>query len=264
MNATKMLFMRFVPTSWIIKLQAAIFNRLNLTFKMPSGINIAVMSRGEWFTYNDIWVEGVYDAAIRRACNAIGKIRVLDLGANVGFFALRCGHICMTDGKDFLIYAVEGSPTAYEELHSRVSTQTVAFGKKVRLFHGLAGKRDGAAEMLESHNSGLNSVSLLARPRLGRRGTKSIPYVDLDWLMKDENSIELLKCDIEGSEQDFIENYSTLFAKVKVAIFEFHHDQCDVDVMERLLGASGLRRVSISHDYSSTSVRMFARNNEEH
>ena len=39
----------------------------------------------------------------------------------------------------------------------------------------------------------------------------------------------LLKCDIEGAELLFLENYEDLLGKVRNAVFELHHEQCDTN-----------------------------------
>jgi hypothetical protein len=53
---------------------------------------VKVASKGEWWVYNDIFVDGEYDMPIHTALEDRSPVRpfiVLDLGANVGYFALR-------------------------------------------------------------------------------------------------------------------------------------------------------------------------------
>ena len=35
----------------------------------------------------------------------------------------------------------------------------------------------------------------------------AVPYIDIDAMMQGVEQIDLLKCDIEGSELQFVENY---------------------------------------------------------
>src|SRR5687768_2408116 len=64
---------------------------LNLRRTLCSGIEIDLQSFADWCVYNDIFVEGEYDSAINDSLKSrtSQNFRVVDLGANVGFFTLR-------------------------------------------------------------------------------------------------------------------------------------------------------------------------------
>ena len=51
----------------------------------------------------------------------------------------------------------------------------------------------------------------------------------------------LLKCDIAGAELLFLENYEDLLGKVRNAVFELHHEQCDTNKCRKILLKSGFR-----------------------
>ena len=80
---------------WRVKsnfLYQQLFEILDLEYQLNSGVTIRVASQGEWWTYNDIFVNHEYDAAIQTALAsrvAERPFAVLDLGANVGYFLLR-------------------------------------------------------------------------------------------------------------------------------------------------------------------------------
>ncbi len=106
---------------------------------------------------------------------------------------------------------------------------------------------------------GMNSLSTFSRVTGKELLGKPVAYVDLEKIFENVETIDLLKCDIEGSEADLINNYGDLFKKVKVAVFEFHHELCDVAGLEERLASSGLFRKTIVQDLGSTSVRLFTR-----
>jgi len=51
--------------------------------------------------------------------------------------------------------------------------------------------------------------------------------VDLDHITESMDKIHLLKCDIKGSEQAFLENYPQLLERVEVGTRELHHSLND-------------------------------------
>lgn len=82
--------------------------------------------------------------------------------------------------------------------------------------------------------------------------------MNLDALFVDAPRVDLLKCDIEGAELLFLQNYPELLRKVRVAIFEFHADLCDVHQCRRLLRDYGFPQHRIlreSGPYSLECVR---------
>jgi hypothetical protein len=76
--------------------------------------------------------------------------------------------------------------------------------------------------------------------------------------MGDRAEMDLLKCDIEGAELLFIQSYADLLRKVKHAVFELHHDQCDTDKCVGILQELGFHQ-TIPRANSSFSVSLFSR-----
>jgi len=188
-----------------------------------------VASKGEWWTYNDIFVNCEYDVAIQTALKATPPDRpfvVLDLGANVGYFAFRVVDLMRgQDRRDVWldITMVEGSPRTFLELQKRVRSQQ-QLAASCRMVHGLVGQRSGSALIRES---AVHVKSTIVDVPNGH-GVE-VPFIDLNSLMSDKSEIDLLKCDIEGGELLFIENYADLLHKVKYAAVELHHEQCNTE-----------------------------------
>ena len=70
-------------------LYQSLYKMLELENTLPSGITLQVASKGEWWTYNDIFVNCEYDVPILHVlerCSSFRPLKVLDLGANVGDF----------------------------------------------------------------------------------------------------------------------------------------------------------------------------------
>lgn len=77
---------------WHVKSQilySRLYKLLDLDYRLQSGLTLKVASKGEWWTYNDIFLNHEYDVAIEEAIEGrSGKnsFTVLDLGGNVGYF----------------------------------------------------------------------------------------------------------------------------------------------------------------------------------
>jgi FkbM family methyltransferase len=229
-----------------------LYRALNLKHVLPSGITLKVASRGEWWAYNEIFVNGEYDVPIQRALELRSKAQaftVLDLGANVGYFTLRVLHLMrqsLLQGIACDMTVVEGSPATFGELQSRLGKQDLS-PATVRVIHGLVGRHDGSGVIHQSALHVKNSIMETAD-----QGGATVAFVDLVQLMEGRPEIDLLKCDIEGAELIFIEHYRDLFSRVRSAVFEIHHKLCDTDRCILLLEQAGLRqRVLRSGDETS-------------
>jgi FkbM family methyltransferase len=247
---------------WQIKsklLYQSLYSALHLEHILQSGLIVQVASKGEWWIYNDIFVDGEYDVPIRTALKEASPGRpfvVLDLGANVGYFALRVlDLIDQQQGERFIpdITMIEGSPRTFLELEKRIRSQKKPI-VGVRMVHGLAGQSRGSGLIRESAIH-VKSTTVGVPPGHGI----AVDFVDLDKLMGNKPEIDLLKCDIEGAELLFIQNYAALLRKVKFAAFELHHDQCDTKECVKALEDLGFRQ-TILRTNNSFNVSLFSRN----
>ena len=203
-----------------------------------SGLSIKIENHSDWIIYNEIFVKGVYDPAIRKLMevSAGRPVNIVDLGANVGFFALRIAYLMaqQQDSRDFKMTLVEGSPLVYKDLVARIDNEPL-LKEKVTTVFGLVGRRKGSAKIFESASFGAGNSLFATRIPAG----VEVPFVDLAPLYNGGIPIDLLKCDIEGSELSFLENYGDMLGNVRAAVFEFHPDVCDVAKCHELLHAAG-------------------------
>lgn len=244
--------------AWRFKLRAraALLRRAKLDRDLKSGVSLRVASLGDWAIYNDVFIEGEYDPAIRAALAGPpgGPVAVLDLGANVGFFALRVAHLAFgapEPRKNFHITCVEGSPAIHAELCRRIAA-TPAAAAHIKIVHGLAGQRSGSAHIVEAAFHPMTGLS--AAPGRG----PAVDFVDLEAVVGGA-TLDLLKCDIEGAEQAFLENYPGLLARTRFAVVELHHDRCDRARCRELLRDSGLLLQKVLAEDAYTSLEFFAR-----
>jgi len=221
-------------------LYQSFYEWMKLENTLRTGITLRVASQGEWWVYNDIFVNGEYDAPILQAlekCSPLGPLTVLDLGANVGFFTLRVVDLVRQTRPECRIDVtmVEASPKVFAELETRMHTQALP-EVNLRMVQGLVGMRTGSASLGESAIHVKNTIM-----NGGSRHGHTIPFIDLNVLMEQVGEIDLLKCDIEGAELLFVENYEGLLGKARNAVFELHHEMCDTERCREILVTSGFR-----------------------
>src|SRR5215204_515491 len=209
---------------------------LKARWKLKSGIDILVASDSDWFVYNEIFANKEYDTALLSLFSSkIKDLLVLDLGANVGYFTLKIADELKQAGiENFRIVAVEASPSNYSLLRSRMSQP--ALKDKVKAYLGLAGYKSGFEIVMQSqHHYGHSAFPANAKGK-----NVVVEYLDLEKVINDTDEISFLKCDIEGSEEVFIKEYSSLLLRVKHAVFEFHAGDCNVVHCRKMLSDAGL------------------------
>jgi len=114
-------------------LYQSLYKLMKLENTLRSGITLQVASKGEWWVYNDIFVNGEYDIPILRSletCSPLRPLTVLDLGANVGYFMLRVVDLVRQTRPEQRVDAtmVEPSPRVFSELETRMRSQALPDG----------------------------------------------------------------------------------------------------------------------------------------
>lgn len=236
--------------------QTELLRRADLRWRLDSGVEIRVASQTDWGIYNDIFVEKEYDRALEETLRAAAQSgvspRLLDLGSNVGYFLLRAMHLHRKVAGETTLATVgiEGSPKNFRELQARVGPQS----PQARLYHGLVGSRSGAGTIWEHPFHGMTQVApkALGTPR-------QVEFVDLMAVIRDWAAVDLLKCDIEGSEETVLRNYPDLLVKTNRLIIEFHSALVDVPACRELIRAAGLTRHEVLAERPYCSIEYFQR-----
>jgi hypothetical protein len=64
--------------------------------------------------------------------------------------------------------------------------------------------------------------------------------VDLEQFVP-PGAVNLIKCDIEGAEEEFLANYPQLLERTRYLAIEFHSHLCDVPRCKAMIESAGLR-----------------------
>jgi FkbM family methyltransferase len=241
------------------RLRRAMFDWLELTWTTSSGIGLRVANYNEWIIYNEIFVDAEYDAAIGAAMtlrDARRPIRVLDLGANAGFFTLRVFDRLRAAGlsdADCTATLVEANPDLIPVLRARVHDDN-SLRDRADIVPGAAGEPSGTVTLYPSFESPGDSSVIRRTASTG----VTVSYVDLTRLAGD-GPIDLLKCDVEGAELTVIERYPQLLQRTRIAVFELHHDLVSVERCRDGLRAAGLTHETVLRDRGGHSLRLYGR-----
>lgn len=249
-NLAKKLSWRFDILKFKFLLKA-----LGLTHTLKSGVRVEINNMADWILFNDIFVDGEYDNPLNVCLKDSGKhFCILDLGSNVGFFAKRALDLRRRNfpDKSADIVCVEGMRGSFIRL--RGEFPILRKKERVRFYHGLVGQKCGAAR-LKGHV--FHAMTSLTQDE--ERGGELIPFVDLSSVIRGWKCVDLLKCDIEGSEQLFIENYRDILSRTNLAVIEFHLHRVDLGRCFSALSACGLFPVSTLHCSKEVRLELFSR-----
>jgi len=220
-----------------------IWKFLKLSYVLPSGIKLVIKNDSDWVIYNEIFVNNEYDAVFKKLEKENNEIIIFDLGANVGYFSLKAADFLLNSKiNNFKIIAIEGDIENYQEFLKRVN-QKIVF-EKIKIIHGLVGKTSGSAILeKDSYHFGYK-----VNHQINNQTHKSkhlINYVDLNQFVTANNSITIIKCDIEGSENIFIKEYEHLLRKTNLFICEFHYKEDEVSALDVKLKEYGFENFKL-------------------
>lgn len=251
---------RLVPAPIAEVMRRWLWSLPDLGRVLHSGVRIEVASPSDWTIYNEVFADGEYDPALDRLLSRTDEergLRILDLGANVGYFSLRAADRLLRSplgGTDWELTLVEASRGLVAEIERRLLSQSL-LAHRVRVVHGLVGRRSGTGLLQERGCHFSNS----AVEGLTAGGGLAVPYVDLGALYPPGVPIDLLKCDIEGSELAFLESYADLLDRVGIAVVELHHQHCDTARCLEILRSAGFVGEQRLREDDRVSVELYWR-----
>ena len=236
--------------------------RMHLNWNLRSGVRVIIRSYADWCSYNEVFANDEYTVPLREVLAAGARpLRVLDLGANFGYFTLRLADQIRQEwpNEELSVWMVEASPGVSTELRRRMDFSKAKI--KWTVTNGLVGKRTGTARLNYAVEDNQNFVDESAQRESWTQtgGAEEISYVDLAALVKDEPTIDLIKCDIEGSEYDFIQAYPDLLQKTARLVIEFHSAFGDVAEAVKRVKDAGFARSVVLREDAQTPVIYFAR-----
>ena len=143
-------------------------DHMQLQYRLPSGIRARIASYSDWCMYNDIFVAGEYDKAIDAALDRAKPgqtFRVVDLGANVGFFTMRVLDLIVRREMQFErieCLLVEASARLHPSLHRHLGNIDRR-ELTTKIVIGLVGLKTGDAQLVFKSSECMNEVTKKTR-----------------------------------------------------------------------------------------------------
>ena len=125
---------------------------------------------------------------------AAGARQILDVGANIGWYAVRFAQ----RQPQAQVHAFEPMPTAYAYLQRNVAANGVA-GRVAVYNHGLS-DTSGAVNFFISPRSGTNASLLNVAAAQDARSVVGLTLTLDDWVANHGIAPDFIKCDVEGAE----------------------------------------------------------------
>ncbi len=201
-------------------------------YTLDSGIKVCIDSQVTLRLFLELFLQQPYAAALEAACPSQ---YIVDLGSNRGLFMLFAYHYLRTHGQDdpqFL--CVE--PARENLRQARHHVEVNGLQNHVVLIQGaVTGKRDGWVNFYYHPRIHQNAQVVSTK----RWTTRRVQVIDLGQAVTFPR-IDLLKMDVEGSEQSILQQYPDILAKTRVLVAEFHLDEVNHQHCRDILAMNGL------------------------
>ncbi|MGH2499439.1 MAG: FkbM family methyltransferase [Candidatus Limnocylindria bacterium] len=187
------------------------------------------VGRYELGGYADVWLRRSYE--LLPDFVARPGWSVVDVGANVGFFALRQAALGAS------VVAIEPNPDVRRRLERAVSEN--GFSHAVTVIAAAAGSASGVATLAVGASTLVGTLGPTERPR----ETHPVQVERLDDLLAATSGrIDLLKLDVEGAERDVLIGAPATLARTRRVVLEHHGPELRA-AAHALLSAGGFQRI---------------------
>jgi FkbM family methyltransferase len=204
----------------------------------------ASAGRGELNAFREVFVQRVYERLPEFAPRA-GDV-VLDVGANIGLFALRHARAGAR------VYAVEPQPDAFGRLERNIAANNL--GSRITALPCALGAVEGWARLVEGRATPLTRVvpDLPACRDPGEpvaAGTVRLHTLDALVAELGLPRIDLVKLDVEGAEVEVLRGGRWVLPRVRRLVLEVHAPVL-LDRVRAILAAAGLREAHAGGGYA--------------
>lgn len=230
----------------------------DLSWNLPSGLELKIKLREEWQLFSDITINGEYRFASGYLLSLKRPVTFLDLGANVGFVTWDIANQLLLGKVPFKALLVEPNPDTFNELQARVKSQAPIFKDNIIVpICGLVGERKGTGFLrIDGHHTVARAYSTPD----DKGFYVETPYVDLMDYLEPGDIIDLIKMDIEGSEYQFVAEYSDLIHRTNCVVLEIHPDaRYDDNWLKDVFFNYGLTKNKILRIAGNVSTQAFYR-----
>ncbi len=155
-------------------------------------------------------------------------------------------------------YCIEAAEPNFIRLRRHIVENSLT-GIVNPVFGAVCGKRAGFVNLYYSPLA--HGMGTVVNKR--KLTTKKVSVIDLKRIVTSAK-IDLLKIDIEGSEEEFMKEYPDILAKTQVLVGEFHLKEIDYAECQLSLNKSGLYFFNRTYEFEDKlCVDIYVRNKEK-
>ncbi len=208
------------------------------TYRLRGGVNRVVTTivlrpgTTDSKVFDEIFVERAYEACLAALPDDLGRVTLIDLGANIGLSAL---YIARELGARALeideIIAVEPDPDNFRMLSENLRRTGLA--KRATALCAFAGAERGSAELYDSGNGAWG----MRMGAFSETGTPVLPLAEIAGLVK-TGAPMVLKCDIEGAERLLFPRIRDWEHLIRYVVLELHTEFLSLQEMYACLASS--------------------------
>ena len=195
----------------ITHLRSEYFHELDFSFPIGNEYWANLWENDSYDSFSEIFIQQEYAHYIPQKPIS----RILDLGANYGYFSLWLES--KYPESNLRVLMVEPSPNCSRSLENLVSMKKLA-GRFMYMQNCIGLKnREQVPFFVRSHMAGsIYSNSKAEKPVM----IENLSEVEL--MQKFPPPYNMIKCDIEGSEWEFLNNYQNILKKTEFLLLEWH------------------------------------------
>ncbi len=198
----------------------------------------------DWVALREVFLDDEY-SLLDRIITPQTNINILDLGANIGTFALRAFAV----SSNISVYSVEAAKDTFEILKENINQNK---DLNWHPLYGAAWHSNGSIYLKRTKNS--------LGHRVGSDDTgEEVPAFTLEEIIKTtkQGNFDIIKIDIEGAEEHIVLQNIDLLAKTPALIIEIHNDRIDGDKIIALLKQNFKHNFQLQHRKSVKPVYIF-------
>lgn len=202
----------FFRRALITHLKARYFNEFNHSIPLGNGYWADIMENDGYDSFSEIFIKQEYLNLLPNK-----KIsRIVDIGAHYGYFSLWL----QAKFPESEIYSllIEPSPSSCRSLEHLVQLKSLK--GRFRFINKAIGNPENKHSNFydRPHMAG----SIFASTTKSEDVTKVEQLCDTELLSEYPPPYDLIKCDIEGAEWDFMQNYDSIIRKTNYLLLEWH------------------------------------------
>lgn len=228
-----LLYLPWLPLPWRNSTRAVLLQGMREPLHVRLGTS-------DWYVLEEVFLDKVYEPINQRKLRDVRTI--IDLGANAGF-TIRLWQMLYPGAR---IVAVEPDSKNLEMCKYN-ALENAGLGR-LKLVRACAAGTARSVFLDRSRGAWRFSVSDIGSP-----GAEPLPALTLPQILETcavDAPIDLLKCDIEGSEEELFADCGAWIGQVKNMVVELHHPYSSVRFLEDIRRGGAQFNV---YDYGPTN-----------